>query len=364
MLSCSSEPTVSNAKPSKPGQAANKEESETEDLSPRGVDYSQVPEKIAFGSCANQDQPEPIWKTILQDSPDLFLFMGDTVYASSPAQQPIGDQYKKLSQIPEFKIFREKIPIMATWDDNDFGTNDGGADSPSKFQARREFLQFWPYVKDAIPFQQEGVFHSKILGGLVTGKKRRLKINGPSLQVIMLDTRTYRSSLEKNPDPAAVVGPYVATKDTTKTILGEEQWTWLEEQLKRPANFRILVSSIQVIPTEHGFEKWANFPHERLRLFQLLKKLKITNLVILSGDRHFAAISQAELKGAGNLLEITSSSLNRPGTLQEEKDPAYQSAIYNKENYGLASFDWKKKTAKFEIKDLQGKVVQSAVMKF
>ena len=36
--------------------------------------------RIAFGSCAEQRRPQPIWDAILAYHPDLFIFAGDNVY--------------------------------------------------------------------------------------------------------------------------------------------------------------------------------------------------------------------------------------------------------------------------------------------
>jgi alkaline phosphatase D len=35
--------------------------------------------RIAFGSCALQDRPQPIWDVISTAKPDLFLFIGDNI---------------------------------------------------------------------------------------------------------------------------------------------------------------------------------------------------------------------------------------------------------------------------------------------
>ena len=40
-------------------------------------------QKIAFGSCIDQNKPQPIWNAILSAKPDVFIFGGDNVYASS-----------------------------------------------------------------------------------------------------------------------------------------------------------------------------------------------------------------------------------------------------------------------------------------
>lgn len=68
-------------------------------------------------------------------------------------------------------------------------------------------------------------------------------------------------------------------------ILGEAQWTWLEKQLQAPAQIRIIVSSIALVAEDCGYEKWMNFPHERQRLFDLLKKSQSTGVLVISGDQ-------------------------------------------------------------------------------
>jgi len=38
--------------------------------------------KIAFGSCTFQWDEQPIWNTITNAEPDLFLFIGDAIYGN------------------------------------------------------------------------------------------------------------------------------------------------------------------------------------------------------------------------------------------------------------------------------------------
>ncbi len=70
-------------------------------------------------------------------------------------------------------------------------------------------------------------------------------------------------------------------------MLGEEQWQWLNDVIEKESDLIIIVSSIQVMATDHGFEKWHNFPHERLKLLELLESQN-KPVMILSGDRHRA----------------------------------------------------------------------------
>ena len=41
--------------------------------------------KIAFGSCLDQDYPQPIWQSIKKENIDSFIFLGDNVYGDIPS---------------------------------------------------------------------------------------------------------------------------------------------------------------------------------------------------------------------------------------------------------------------------------------
>lgn len=297
---------------------------------------------IAFASCSHQKAPQPIWSSVLNLKPDLYIGMGDNVYASKTPDLPILEQYRLQASIPEFKKFRSQVPVIGTWDDHDYGLGDGGAKNPKRDEAKAAYLQFFPEDRKKIPDSQLGIQHSFVLGQ----EPRRL-------HVILLDTRTYRSDLEPNTNPKTPLDKFLPTRDSSKTLLGEEQWRWLEQELKTKAEVHLLVSSIQVIPEQHGFEKWANFPHERKRLFEMIERSKIKNLVILSGDRHFAEISRV-LLAHGPLYEITASSLNRPASIQQEKNSHRIGSLYNKENFGWLQIDWEKQQLHFDIRDIHG----------
>lgn len=366
-LSCSRMPLRSSGTDTPSTPAVHKAGSEPsvptpEPYVPRGTDYGTAPDIVAFGSCAHQNYPQPIWNSIVASEPDLFLMMGDNVYASRPETQPIVDQYRKLDAIPEYREARKKIPFMAIWDDHDMGTNDGGADSPTRLIAQRDFLNYWTYVKNSIPVNQDGVYHAKLMGGQVTGRRRKVS-KGPILQVIMLDTRTFRSPLKAAENPTSPLHKFDPHTDRNTTLLGETQWSWLEEQLRQRADFRIIVSSIQLIATDHGFEKWANFPHERQRFFNLLKRTNARNVLVLSGDRHLGSIAKTEIPGWGTLYDVTASSLNRPSNL-DEKDSTYLKAAYASENFGWMRIDWKRRRSQIELRDLEGQPIQTVEIKF
>lgn len=270
------------------------------------------PVTIALGSCLRQWQPQPVWQAVNALKPELFIFLGDNVYTDAgpyrgraePAR--ISEAYRELATSPEFSDFRTNAArdgtrIRATWDDHDYGVNDGGADYPYKVEAKKAFLAFFGFEPAIASADEPGVYSSNIsqLGGL-------------RVQLLLLDTRSFRSPLVDSAD-SSVCPPTgrLPNTDPEATVLGEEQWQWLEKELEKPADIRLIGSSIQVIPTQHCFEKWANFPAERQRFFDLIKTTGATGIVLLSGDRHLAEISLLPAEAVGYpLYEITASGLN------------------------------------------------------
>jgi alkaline phosphatase D len=166
--------------------------------------------------------------------------------------------------------------VLATWDDHDYGANDAGAEYPKKRESQQVFLDFFGVPKDHPRRKQEGVYNAHVFGP-----------PGKRVQVILLDGRYFRSPLKKGYQPGEPGegrrGKYSPNTDPDATMLGEAQWRWLAEQLKVPAEVRLIGSGIQVVADEHGSETWGNFPNERRRLFRLIRDSKASGVVLLSG---------------------------------------------------------------------------------
>lgn len=325
-----------------------------EGMHPRGADFSTAPEKVAFSSGIDQNQVQPLWKTVMAQNPDLFLAMGNVVDAT---KGNIAEQYRLLEQRPDYRAARESIAFMAIWNDKDLGTEDGGADAPTLLTARKEFLNHFRYVNDSLlPLGREGLYHSKMIGGQVVGKKRRQRVQGPTLQVIMLDTRTFRSPLKRSPEVPAKILP---NEDKGAALLGNVQWDWLEDQLRRPANFRLIVSPIPLLEGGSG-EKWADFPQERERFYNLLRKTGVKNVAVVTGGSYPDGIARTEVKGWGTLVDVTAGPMTKtPVKIDPLPVNPDESVKVEKETFGLATFDWHRKTVKFEVKDLEGKTLQA-----
>ena len=302
------------------------------------ADDPKVVTKIAFGSCVDQDKPVPVFDTMAATKPDLLLLLGDNVYADLDKKvkvtpEVIREKYQQMAKVPGFvKLKAASGKILGTWDDHDYGKNDAGADWEHKDAAQKEFHDFFDTPADDPRRKQKGVYHAEVFGPV-----------GKRVQVVVLDTRYFRSPLKKGKfDPATRITPYLPNTDADATVLGAEQWKWLEEQLKKPAEVRLLVSSIQVVPDEHPFEKWATFPKERERLYALLNSTGANGVLILSGDRHHAEVS-VETKAIGYpLYDVTSSGFNQAtkNWRAPEKNSYRVAGMPYGDNFGFLTIDW------------------------
>ena len=286
--------------------------------------------------------------SVKKENIDSFIFLGDNVYGDIPSgsldfMKTAYAQQKKM--LPDW-LFKKDINVI--WDDHDFGENDGGSSYPLKQEAQKLYLDFWKIPIDDIRHKREGIYTNKIIN-----------IDNFKINLILLDTRYFRSDLKKTKGIKPV---YLKNEELNATILGDEQWSWLLEVMKIKSDLTIIATSIQLLPTEHRFEKWSNFPSDHLKLKKLLKSHS-RPIVVISGDRHQGAIYNDE-----NIYEITSSSLNR--TLSPSKfigrpkevDDAMIGDMYSDENYGLITIDIEKKEYMIELKDINGKKVKQKLV--
>ncbi len=319
--------------------------------------------RIAFGSCARQDKPQPIWEAVVEARPELFLFLGDNIYADTEDMEVFWAKYQLLGAQPGYQKLKATCPILATWDDHDLGANDAGGEYPKKKESQKLFLDFFGVPDDSPRRRQEGVYHARVFGP-----------KGQRVQVILMDTRYFRSKLKAGFKPGEPGegrrGKYAPNDDPAVTVLGPRQWAWLEEQLKTPAEFRILCSSFQAVADEHGSEMWGNFPRERRRLFDLIRKTGAEGVVIISGDRHLAEISRLPPEAAGigyPIFDVTSSSLNTPsgnftkaGTRFANEINSYRVGLtYFDTNFGFIEIDWTQPdpVLRLQVRDEKGDVV-------
>jgi alkaline phosphatase D len=373
--------------------------------------HNETLSKLAFGSChksIKSKAPLPIWNIIEnKDHPEAWLWTGDAIYTESRDKHNGKKRYGPAPPNELFELYQEMhtnltigyasfhprrpLGVYGTWDDHDMGGNDMGIDIPQKEGRKNAFYEFLGLQKNPNANHDDHQHREGVYSSVEWGSAPR------KTKAILLDTRWHRqdhcipSVAHKWPLGNAIA---CATRwltaglllnqlawmwhpkghdCTTNSILGETQWTWLQQQLlESDAQVHLIVSSIQVFTTNPTVESWGHFPKELERLVNLLETKRQQNMgsvILLSGDVHHAEILQPQQPG---LLEVTSSGLthhcaepkiygrlcqpilsafHRHRSLQEPD------AFYIGVNYGVIQIDWEQGNMLVEVKDENGKTV-------
>jgi alkaline phosphatase D len=311
--------------------------------------------RIGFGACARQNKPQPIWGPIVEKRPDLFVFLGDNIYADTDNPLAMARKYDALNSVAGFQALRREAQIRATWDDHDYGRNDSGSDYAMKDESRRQFCNFWGEAADSARRTQEGgIYSAEVFGP-----------PGQRVQLMLPDLRWNRTPVKsqggflglaskyvgaKLRPGSAIAGSYAPQRGQGVTMLGAAQWTWLEEQLRAPADLRIIGSSLQVFSLGTGWEAWDQFPDETERLLGLIGASQ--NTIILSGDVHYGELTRLERKDAPPLWDITSSGLTE--VWPNLPPNARRVAAYKGRNFGMLDIDWSRRAVWAQVFDETG----------
>ena len=270
------------------------------------------------------------------------------------------------------------MPVLAVWDDHDYGENDGDVHSPHKREVQQIFLDFLQEPETDIRRQREGVYTSYTAGPA-----------GRRVKFILLDLRYFQSPTEDD-------------------LLGAEQWRWLEQELdysQRSAavhcthseregteecdaegrriapDLLIIGSSVQFAAHNRRLgEGWRLFPQSRYRFLSLVAKAALPNtaVLILSGDVHYGEAVRTDVcsnSSAGisihPIVDITSSGLTHstghsigvaltqavlPLVLGKPRDRGLQHAhglgmdkVCVDLNYGLTDIDWERRQVTVQL---------------
>ncbi|NCO63671.1 MAG: alkaline phosphatase family protein [Flavobacteriales bacterium] len=308
---------------------------------------------IAFGSCNKQDVPNLLWTSILKHNPNLWIWGGDNIYSDTDNMTKMKLDYNQQLSDKNYKKLIESAKILGTWDDHDYGLNDGGLEFVKKKESQQQFLDFIGVSPTDKRRRQSGVYHSEI----IHHKKG-------TINIIILDTRYFRSSLT---DDDETKKRYKPNKYGVGTVLGEQQWVWLEENLKTSkADFNIIVSSIQFLSKEHGFETWGNFPHEVDRLTTLISESKAKGVLLLSGDRHISEFSKMDIKGMDYpLVDFTSSGLTHSYTNYSGELNSYRvGKVISEISFGLLHFNFKKREIIMQMRGMNDVKLQELIQTY
>lgn len=313
--------------------------------------------RIAFGSCAKQDKEQPIWDAVLEAKPELFIFLGDNIYADTRDPAVMRTKYEMLAAKPGFRKLRETTPILAIWDDHDYGEDDAGVEYPMKEESRRQFCDFWGESAASPRRTRDGIYEAYAFGP----RGGRLQIILPDLRWNRTPIRTHdldggayevwAKHIEEKGDE--VPGPYDRMAGDEATMIGETQWRWLDEQLAKPADLRIFASSLQVIADFPGWEAWINYAVDHQRLLETIRRRRANGLVCISGDTHYGEISRLDVNTPYPMWDVTSSGLTEvwPVTPPNARRVG---GVYRDRNFGLIDIDWKSRRVAMTVRDEAG----------
>jgi alkaline phosphatase D len=277
--------------------------------------------RLVFGSCAGDWGPDPsqsIFKTIASQTPDWFLWMGDNIYYSRVRQEwndinMMRERWALQRSLPHLQAVLSSTAHSSIWDDHDYGPNDSDKSYELRDQSFELYKSYWP--NPYFGSSDDGVYHTIHLKGA---------------DVFMLDTRFHRQ-----PNDLQVAD---------KELLGERQWRWLQnELLSSTADFKLIVSGMQVLADYHPYESWAIFDSERQRLLGFIKSNNINGAILLSGDRHIGEVLVDTELLDYPLVEFTSSPLAAGvggGTPDDAVPRRIAGSEITAEHFGILDFDF------------------------
>jgi hypothetical protein len=216
----------------------------------------------AFISCANAST-EPVWQRIGTLDVDQVVFGGDTPYIDVADLPTIRQKHRSFLETASLQALIRRTPIAATWDDHDFGLNNGNGVSAAdrKEKTRQGFVEYRAH--DQYGTGNAGIYHSVKTG---------------AMEIFLLDPRWWSQTMASPVDPSK------------KTCFGPEQWAWLQQALeKSKAPFKILTMG-QVWQDKKNAENDDMFTylHERDALFDFIRSKKIPGVILVGGDIHLS----------------------------------------------------------------------------
>ncbi|NWO10791.1 alkaline phosphatase [Chromohalobacter salexigens] len=255
-----------------------------------------------------------IYDTMRRQRPDFFIHSGDTVYADGPLEESVtlanGETWRNVVTPAKRKVaetldeyrgqhtynlldanlrrFNAEVPMLAQWDDHETTNNwyPGERLEDERYTARNVSLL-------AARGRQAFLEHPPIRQrSTAPGRIHRRFAYGPSLEVFMLDMRTYRGANSRNRQ----------TESTAQTaFLGEDQFAWLRRSLKESsATWKVIASDMPiglVVSDGDAYEAIANGDAggplgrelEIARLLRAIRDDNVKNVVWLTADVHYTA---------------------------------------------------------------------------
>jgi alkaline phosphatase D len=291
-------------------------------------------------------------------NPDFFLFSGDTIYADNktpavpaPPSQTVQDfwaKYKENRTDAGLRSLLQKTAAFSIWDDHEVINDFSGPSQPLTPTGLHAFKDYWP-ISDKRS-SADKLYHTYSWGD--------------TLDMMILNNRGYRDANTQ-------------VDGADKTMLGEQQLEWLQQQLlESDAKVKLVATSVPIsIPTgkANARDGWANgnqvnpndltgYENEFKKISDFIIEKGIKNVFFVTTDVHFAEVIKydANLDGKTDYHELISGPIGavkiNPGTLDPTFGPERLYAEGNFFNFGAFRVDPANKQATVEIRDENGKI--------
>ena len=301
--------------------------------------------RFAVGSCQNfADGYYAAHRDITEQRPDFTVWLGDYIYEGGglPGEADIAarihlgaepttlddyrNRYAQYKSDPQLQASHAVCPWFVIWDDHEVENNYAGLDPQNAaeaagFQERRfvAYQAWWEHqpVRFDPPVAADEEF-----------RIYRDAQWGSLIELALLDGRQYRSDQACGDETLNLDPACPETIDPTRKMLGDEQEQWLLSTLSgSTATWKCIGN--QVVLTDATFngavlnyDQWDGYPAERARLLQAFADNAISNLVVVTGDIHLAAVAQLRAgdRGIGTPVgvEFVTTSISSDGLIGDE----------------------------------------------
>lgn len=240
--------------------------------------------KVAFSGDAFTGSNHASFEAILNESPLLFVHLGDAHYHNINTNDPkaFHAAFDEMLAQPRQNALFANVPTAYVWDDHDYGANNSDGSSASKPAATSVYRQRVPSYPLVEAGPNGSIYHSFDIG---------------RVRFIVTDQRSAAS-------------PDSATDNASKSMLGSSQKTWFKNLLSSSSGKLIVwicPRTFDAATTPNG-DSWAGFTTERAELVNHIHASCPGRVIVLSADMHALGIDNGSnhdfLSGGGEPLRV------------------------------------------------------------
>jgi alkaline phosphatase D len=273
-----------------------------------------TPARFALGAATCQNFEDGFYaahRDIATAGLDAVVFLGDYIYEyaarkvqgavvrSHGTAEPTDlgayrNRYALYKTDPDLQAAHAACPWYVIWDDHEVENNYAGlqsedaAISPEDFRSRRNaaYQAWWEHQPVRLPAPR-GATDFQVYRQLWVGKL---------LELNLLDERQYRSDQSCGDATFQLAPACKETFDPTRTMLGAKQEAWFAEAIGSTGAIwtavanEVILGDVTINGAVLNYDQWDGYPAARDRLLQAVVDAKIANLVVLTGDIHFAGV--------------------------------------------------------------------------